>query len=216
MSTAQWSASRPDPEERATTIWDRLLGCFGDSLLRKFGKTPPAEWVGAIGMLNDRQIERGLKRLVFGGKNQPPSLPEFIRVCRAVGTDDFEEGDQKLPRLAHEDTFRGDVWDMAANRFLMGHIAKRVKQNTLCYGKPASYALLQAPAKDLQELGVDPHYLDASAEMIDRIKKLIAAKNDWAADMRDLAVKGSVPVETQQAVWHDYLNRAEATNTSTP
>lgn len=189
-------------------IWDRLLGCFGDALLRKFGKTPPAEWVGGINMLNDAQLERGLRRLVFGGKGHPPSLPEFVRVCRAIGNDEFEEGRDELPKLTHEDSFKGDAWDMVGNRYLMGHIAKLMKNDPKCLGRTASAKLIQAPLKDLQELGVDLHYLDASGEFVENIKLLVTAKNSWAADMRDIAVNGQVPVNDQQTIWRDYMKNA--------
>lgn len=204
----EWSANKPDG--RATAVWDRLLGCFGDALLRKFGAEPPQEWVGAIKSLRDPQIERGLRRLLFGWKGPPPSLPDFMRLCRSVGTDEFDEDNSDQLRIAKEDSFRGDIWDMAANRYLMGHIAKRLAATANFYGKPASVSLLRAPAKDLQDLGIDPHYLDASGQMVTQIIKLVAAKKEWAADMRDLAVKGEVPVEQQQAIWRDYISRAEA------
>lgn len=158
-------------------------------------------------MLNDGQLERGLKRLVFSGKTAPPSLPEFIRFCRAVGTDDFDE--PVLPLLPAPDTFTGDVWDMAANRYLMGHIAKRMSQDPKMYGRPASYAAMKASDEDLRILGLDKHNLDASGEFVDQVHRLVAAKNAWAADMRDLAVNGEVPPSTQKAVWYDLMNTAE-------
>ena len=162
-------------------MWDRLLGCFGDSLLRKFGKAPPQEWVGAIAALNDGHIERGLKRLLFGGKGQPPSLPEFVRVCRAVGTDEFDE-DRPIA-LPAPDHFRGDAWDMAANRYLLGHIARQLSLNPQRYAGP---------------------------KFVENVHRLVAAKNEWASDMRDIAVDDGVPAETQQAIWHDLIGHAEA------
>lgn len=195
----------------ATAVWDRLLGCFGDSLLRKFGAEPPREWVGAIGALDHHQIERGMRRLLFSWKGGPPNLPEFMRLCRSVGSDEFDEGRSTFPQLTHDDGFKGDAWDMAANRYLLGHIAQRCKENPLHFGRPASYEMLQAPLKDLEQLGVDKHYLDASAEMVDKVGRLVAAKNAWAADMRDIAVKGEVPVEQQKSVWREYIARAEGT-----
>lgn len=205
--THPWSQNKTD---MAKAIWVRLLGCFGESLIRKFGPTPPQEWVDGLGMLSPLQQERGLRRLVFGWKGGPPSLPEFMRLCRSVGSDEFEEGPAKLPALPPPDTWEGDVWASAANRYLMGHIAKRMATNPKGYGKPASYEAMRAPKADLGRLGLDEHNLDASSEFVDRMAKLVAAKNTWAADMRDLAIKGEVPAETQKAVWREYLARAEA------
>jgi hypothetical protein len=186
------------------------LGCFGEALLRKFGAEPPQEWVGAIGSLAIGQIERGMRRLVFGWKGGPPSLPDFMRLCRTIGSDEFDEGESDKPRLPPPDDFDGDVWTMAANRYLMGHIAKRMSANPKCYGQPASFKALRAKDEDLRLLGLDKHNLDASPEFIQNVHALVAAKNAWADDMRDLAVDGGVPVETQKAVWHDWIGRAEA------
>jgi hypothetical protein len=177
--------------------------------LRKYGAEPPQEWTSALGMLTAAQHERGLRRLVFGWKGGPPSLPDFMRLCRAVGSDEFDDGQPTLPKLAAPDAFTGDSWDMAANRYLMGHIAKRMSENPKFYGQPASYRAMQASDADLRQLGLDKHNLDASGEFVDNVHKLVTAKNAWAADMRDLAVKGEVPPSTQKAVWYDLMNTAE-------
>ena len=202
----RWSQIKTDT---AKAIWARLLGCFGDAMLRKYGAEPPHEWIGALGMLTAAQHERGLRRLVFGWKGGPPSLPDFMRLCRAIGTDEFDEGQPDQPRLPPPDAFAGDNWDMAANRYLMGHIAKRLSENPRFYGKPASYEAMRANDDDLRQLGLDKHNLDASGEFVDNVAKLVAAKNAWAADMRDLAVNGEVPPSTQKAVWYDLMNTAE-------
>lgn len=202
----EWSANKP--EIRAKAVWDRLLGCFGDSLLRKFGAEPPAEWVGALKGLTQPQIERGLRRIVFGWKGGAPSLPDFVRLCRAVG-EEFDEGNQlKLPAPG-EDPWEGKQWLMAGNRYLLGHIVNRVAEDPKRYGRGASYQLMRAPLKDLRELGLDVHNLDASQEFIENVHELVAAKNAWVADMEDLAMNGGVPVETQKAIWNDYVVEAE-------
>lgn len=189
-------------------IWQRLLGCFGDALLRKFGAAPPQEWIAGLSALTAAQHERGLRRLVFGWKGGPPSLPDFMRLCRAIGTEEFDDGQPALPMLAGPDTWTGDAWDAAANRYLMGHIAKQLSKNPKAYGKPASYETLRASDADLTQLGLDKHNLDASQEFVEHVHKLVALKNAWAEDMRDIAVKGEVPPETQKAVWHDYMRDA--------
>lgn len=147
--------------------------------------------------------------MVFGWKGGPPSLPDFMRLCRAIGTDEFDDGQPTLPLLAAPDAFKGDAWDAAGSRYLMGHITKRLSKNSKFYGQPASYATLQASGADLIQLGLDKHNLEASGEFAENVHKLVAAKNAWADDMRDLAVKGEVPPSTQKAVWYDYFNRAE-------
>lgn len=118
---AEWSAN--NSHQRANQVWDRLLGCFGDSLIRKFDETPPQEWIAAINSLNDYQLQQGMRRMLFSGKAHPPALPEFVKLCRTVGhLDDIP--DQRpvanLPRIGHDDAF--DKWDIAANNRLLSYV----------------------------------------------------------------------------------------------
>jgi hypothetical protein len=115
----------------------------------------------------------------------------------------------QAPEKPRDDGWRGDAWGEVANRYLMGHINKAMNANPRCYGRPASVQALAADQRTLDVAGLDKHQLDASPEFIERVRRLVEAKNLWAADMRDIAVNGEVPVETQQACWHDYLQRAE-------
>lgn len=183
-------------------IWDRLLGCFGDALLRKFGAEPPQEWIGAIGQLGLGQLERGMRRLVFGWKGGPPTLPDFMRLCRSVGTDDFDEGNNTQPRLSTADNFGGDAWAMVANRYLLGHIHKRMSGDPRFYGRGASYAMLTA--------GTDKVPPGTDQEFVRNMHALVAAKNAWADDMRDIAQDGEVDPEMQKAIWRDWIQRAES------
>lgn len=197
----EWSAN--NREQRAKAVWDRLLGFFGEALLRKFGAEPPQEWGTAVGWLTDPQVERGFRRLAFSWKGAPPSLPDFVRLCRSVGSDEFDDGRPALPALAGPDTWVGDAWDAAANRYLMGYIAKQIADNPRRYGLPASVKSMQAKRED------SPNG-DASPEFIANVDRLRHAKSLWASDMRDMARDNEVPVEVQKAVWKDYIARAEA------
>ena len=87
------------------------------------------------------------------------------------------------PQGPSDDGFRGDAWEAAGNRYLLAHITQRCSITPWAYGKP-----------------VDP----------EKVNKLVAAKKAWASDMRDIAVEGRVPPETQKAVWREYMARAEA------
>jgi hypothetical protein len=115
----------------------------------------------------------------------------------------------KAPEQPRDDGWRGDLWDMAANRYLLGHILNAMNVNPRCYGAPASVRALAADQRALDVAGLDKHQLDASPEFINQVGRLVEAKSLWAADMRDIAVNGEVPVEMQKAVWRDYIERAE-------
>ena len=110
---------------------------------------------------------------------------------------------------AKDDGWRGDFWDMAANQNLLNHIQYRLKNKMAFPGMPASYESMRMSDEDLRIVGLDKHNLDASPEFLTAIGKLICAKNNWAADMRDLSTNGQVSLETQRAIWVGYIQDAE-------
>jgi hypothetical protein len=111
---------------------------------------------------------------------------------------------------AKDDGFRGDMWDIAANVNLRDHLTFRLKNKMALPGTLASYEAMRASDEELRIRGLDKHNLDASPEFLAAVGKLICAKNNWAADMRDLSSNDPVPLETQRAVWVGYLREAEA------
>lgn len=161
-------------------VWDRLLGCFGEGLLRKFGATPPDEWRGAIASLDDYKLQRGMRRMLYSGKTAPPTLPEFLKLCRTIGhDDDIPDEPATIAQITH-DGWRGDKWDAAANQHLLKHVITRTCERRAPY-------------------------------LVSDIDMLLVAKKLWSQDMRDLATSngGAVPVETQKAIWRDYIDGAE-------
>lgn len=186
----EWSASKPD--RVAIVIWDRLLGYFGDALLRRFGKDPPTEWVEAIDALNRFQLERGMRRLKFGGKGGAPSLPEFMRLCRAIADDGIEEGPRPLALPAPQ-TGNFDGWDIAANNRFWKYVTKRLTDAPRAWGPPNSTQQAEAT-----QIGV-------------------AYKNAWAQDMREACtvdpVSGEIVMPSnaeQSSTWINCMGRVEA------
>lgn len=166
-------------DDRAKQVWVRLLGLYGDSLLRKFGDEPPPEWAASIGELNDYQLARGMRRLKYSGKPHAPSLPEFLKLCRTIGhADDIpdEQPRQNLPQLAH-DGLDFDKWDTAGNFRLLSYVLR---------------------------CGTQHRYFDPPQTRV-----LVALKNRWADLMRDSAVDDDVPKEDQQATWDQCIRMAE-------
>lgn len=186
----EWSANKTG--QAAIAIWDRLLGYFGDALLRRFGKEPPAEWVEAIGSLNEIQLERGLRRLKYSGKGGAPSLPEFVRLCRAITDDGIEEGLRPMS-LPAPDAGKFDGWDVTANNRFWKYITRRLTLNSRAWGAPGSNRQIEAT-----QIGV-------------------SYKNAWALDMREACTVdrdgGELVLpseEIQAAAWTDCMSRAEA------
>ena len=170
------------------------MGLFGEALLRKVGAEHPQEWETGIGYLTDAQIDRGFRRLVFGWKGAPPSLPEFVRICRSVGDDSMEEGPQPhLIALPAADERKFDGWDITANNRFWKYITKRLTDEPRAWGAPGS------------------------TRQVDATRIAVGYKNAWAQDMReaDAVDRGSGEVirlstEEQDRTWIDAMGRAEA------
>ena len=169
------------------------MGLFGDALLRKFGAEHPQEWETGVGYLTDAQIERGFRRLVFGWKGGPPSLPDFVRVCRAIGDDTVEEGPQPrhIPLPAAADA-KFDGWAITSNNRFFKYIGHRLTAEPRAWGPPASTQ--QAAATRIA----------------------VAYKNAWAQDMRDADTVDTQSGEVvrlsqaeQDRAWVDCMKRAE-------
>jgi hypothetical protein len=144
-------------------VWHKLLGFFGEGLLRKFSETPPDEWVEAIAELNDFQLRRGFRRLTFGWKGGVPNLPDFVRFCRAIGDDAPDEGPvERVPVPALEGP-NLDGWDIAGNVRLWKYVTRRLTEVPRAWGAPKSTQLEEST------------------------RIIVAYKNAWAQDMRELS-----------------------------
>jgi hypothetical protein len=117
MRTPSQSASRIE------ALWHRLIGLYGaDAVRRKFGDSPPPEWRDAVAQIGDAELQRGLRRLVHGGKAYVPSLPELIKACRTVGQD-LESGEGKpYYALPAPEPAITDPWGATANRHLLAWV----------------------------------------------------------------------------------------------
>lgn len=181
-------------QARADEVWKRFVGMFGgEAVDRKYGAEPPQEWVAAISRLRDREIERGVRRLLFGGARTVPSLPDFMRLCRSVSNDEFEDGRADRPALPAPDPGpETDKWEVRANLdLLMPYIRRRLNENPRRWGTPGSR--LQAQATEI----------------------LVRHKNRWVEHMRDWGVdeKGEAeipPASEQNFVWRSLMEQAEA------
>lgn len=102
-----------------------------------------------------------------------------------------------------DDGFRGDRWDIAANRHLLGYITGQLAKNSRRYGRPASWQGMKTLTT--------PH-ADASPEFVRHVQMLVAHKNRWAETMREIdAASGGngVPVEDQRDIWAECMRRAQ-------
>lgn len=182
------------PQSRANTVWTRFVGMFGgDAVDRKYGLTPPPEWVAMISRLNPFEVDRGLRRLAYSGKAHVPSLPEFTSLCRAVGDDTIEEGPRPLPTLPKPVKDPFDGWDIAGNTRFWKYITRRLTDQPRAWGAPGSTRQAEAT------------------------RIAVGYKNAWAQDMRDGCTvdpgSGEIaqPSEAEQtSTWINCMGRAEA------
>jgi hypothetical protein len=160
--------------------------------VRKFGEEPPEEWIAALTRVNDYQVERGLRRMVFGWKGGPPSLPDFVRYCRAIG-DEYDEGPRDRAPAPKVEGPKLDGWDISGNIRFWKYITHRLADSYRPWGA-------------------------ASTEEHDRCTGIaMAYKNAWAADMRESdqldPSSGEIirlPEEEQSRLFADCMRRAEA------
>lgn len=61
---------------------------FGPRFLRDYGDRAPDVWAKAILGLKDRELQKGLSRLLKGGSGSVPTLPQFVKLCRTIGDDE--------------------------------------------------------------------------------------------------------------------------------
>jgi hypothetical protein len=178
------------------------LGYFGESLIRRFGPTPPDEWGDVVGSLNDYQLRQGMRRLAFSGKSSAPSLPEFVKLCRAIGhLDDIPDQVPALPAIKHQPV--EDPWLTLANRRLLQYITTVIPANPNRYGRFPTYEALKDPEQ--------AHLVNADAgnEFVIAVNTLVAFKNRWAELMAQSANSDGVPIPEQEQTWNECMRMAE-------
>ncbi len=181
--------------DRSGMLWRTLAGLFGaDSLERKFGKTPPREWVGLLRTLNDFELQRGLKRLAYCGKGHVPTLPEFLRMAREVGSD-IDDNQPRIPQ-SHRLEARADLrWEREGDTHLRSYLHTQGALGIhYCSDRMRRF----------------PVPRETDHESIALIKPLLEAKAAWAEDMRDAEMSGKLPAENGKAEWLACVRNAEA------
>lgn len=182
---SEWSANN---QGRTEAVWSRLVGCYGDSLIRKFGELPPREWSSAIDELNDYQLRQGMRRMKFSGKPHPPSLPEFLKLCRTVGHTDDMPDRPALPRHPALEGPQMGPWEMLGNRRLLKYITTKVPQDPKRYGDPP---------------------VPSNPKFAANVDSLVAMKNRWVSLMLEDATEEGVPIADQEFCWNECMKQAE-------
>jgi len=163
----------------------------GPAVERKYGLTPPPEWVAMMGRLTDFQIDRGIRRLAYNGARDVPSLPQFTSLCRTVGNDDVDEGPRRIA-LPAPDTRKFDTCDLTANDRLLKYVTARLSANPRAWSAPGS------------------------TQQAEATRIAVRHKNAWAQDMREMKLVDPETGETppyslaeQETYWVECMKRAE-------
>lgn len=61
---------------------------YGNRFTREYGDSAPDTWHRTITSLKDYELTRGLRRLLQQGSGSPPTLPQFVKACKAADPDD--------------------------------------------------------------------------------------------------------------------------------
>jgi len=64
-------------------IWLRMKQSFGEKFIREFGEVPTKPWIGMVSSLSNEEIAYGLVEVVRIGKDWPPSVGGFRRLCKS-------------------------------------------------------------------------------------------------------------------------------------
>lgn len=174
----------PSPaQSRADEVWRRFVGMFGgDSVERKYGRTPPPEWTAMLSKLKDFEIDRGVRRLAYSGRDALPSLPAFTKLCRAVQDDAIDEGSRPLA-LSGPDNRQFDRWDIAGNYRLLAYILRA---------------------------GVERRYYDAKAtEILVGYKQAWTTDMREGSANSETGEVVHYVLESQQKQWDECMRRAE-------
>lgn len=88
---ARRAASQPSTESAAPTpqhlrtaakFWLRMTEIYGHKWTSAHGETPTDLWSTALSALSGEAVKAGLHACLTSGDAWPPSLPEFLAVCR--------------------------------------------------------------------------------------------------------------------------------------
>src|SRR6478736_568350 len=133
-------------------VWAKFAEMFGVSALtNKFGAKPPQTWRTALASLNEFQLARGMNRALHFTKGVP-NLPEFLRMCREVASDDL---DPEGPRIAPSHQIQGPLaqrWEAEAGIHLLSYVTDQSKHRIFYASEELTAPLVKAKKEWAQDM----------------------------------------------------------------
>lgn len=78
-------------------LWTRMLAIYGHRWESNYGRVPTGiagdTWAAGLSALDPRALGRGLDACLRSGDGWPPSLPEFLAMCRGIPSFAFVQAD---------------------------------------------------------------------------------------------------------------------------
>ena len=124
-------AGQPQPEQPRDCgqeskvmlrLWLRMTEMYGTLWTNSQGEEPNDTWTIALADLTPEQIGAGLTGCWDSGKPFPPTLPEFLGLCRV---NDWEHARQS--KLAHE-VLSAPIIDKGEGRYLESPESARARE----------------------------------------------------------------------------------------
>lgn len=154
------SASTDTHQHRSTSaeyVWHKLSEFYGEQWTKSAGITPNQSWIDALNTLETHQIKLGLAEIVKQGKEWPPSLPAFVKLCRSSEHDDsFDRFISRLSPANYAEFLTANSVGYRCRTQLPEEKARALWSKTLQRFKakidrgevPAAEKAIQAPAKE--------------------------------------------------------------------
>jgi hypothetical protein len=76
------SPASADDLKRAAALWAGMGQVYGRRFANEFGEKPSPYWVREVATLSDGQLRNGMERLRRENRPHPPTLGEFVTLCR--------------------------------------------------------------------------------------------------------------------------------------
>jgi hypothetical protein len=138
------SPASTDDLKRAAAIWAGMVQIYGRRFAGDFGEKPSQYWVREIAQRTDEELRNGMDRLRRENRPHPPSLGEFVTLCR--------NSDQPVrPALTGLPApSSGSEWDWKLNLMLMPKVmrargvSERKMAQLLAYKREVAGTLQQA------------------------------------------------------------------------
>lgn len=86
-STDQNSGSQTGSDNRAATslmakLWERMIEMYGHKFTSSYGEVPSDTWTRALAGCSPQGIAQGIRACFQRQDPWPPTLPEFVEMCR--------------------------------------------------------------------------------------------------------------------------------------